>query len=237
MTKRTRTVQHHLYLYVDLVCLTIKDEQLHVLTVERQTAAAGMLAIPGGLLEDHEDLPDAAARELHEETGIKVDARAIHQIGAYGHPERDTRYGRAVSVAFMALVPHPDKPLAGSDARASKFVPVSHTQRSGVMEFDHKLIIKDACSLARRLVEDTPIATQLCGQEFTMTDLRGVYEGSLGYEVDPANFRKKVEAVDGFVDQIDYIQSQPSGAGRPARLFHRGSVKELNPPIRFRPPK
>jgi 8-oxo-dGTP diphosphatase len=235
MSKNERTVQLGTYLYVDLVCLTIFDSRLHVLTVERKTAQDGKRAIPGGLLEETENLPDAAVRELQEETGLKVDIKSVHQIGAYGAPDRDTRYGRAVTVAYLALIPNPESPLAGSDARDSKFIPFDLTQKPGVMEFDHREIIRDARRLARRLIEDTPIATQFCGREFTMTELRSVYEAILGYEVDAANFRKKVEAVDGFVEQIDYLQSQPTGAGRPARLFHRGSVKELNPPIRFRP--
>jgi 8-oxo-dGTP diphosphatase len=234
MSSKVRTVQHHVYVYVDLVCLTITDKKLHVLTVERQSAQSGMLAIPGGLLEDDEDLAEAAARELLEETGIRVDPRAIHQIGAFGHPDRDTRYGRAISIAFLALVPEPDEPFAGSDARTSRFVPFSQTQKAGVMEFDHREILKAASRLARRLLEDTPIATQFCGREFTMTDLRDVYQAVLGHEVDKANFRKKVEAARGFVEQIDFLQSQSSGAGRPSRLFKRGLAKELNPPIRFR---
>lgn len=107
MASSKRTVQHQTYVYVDLVCLTIKDRELQVLTVERQTAKKGMLAIPGGLLEDHEDLAEAAVRELREETGISLKPSEIHQIGAYGHPERDTRYGRAISVAYLALIPTP----------------------------------------------------------------------------------------------------------------------------------
>lgn len=234
MAPRTRTAQLRTYVYVDLVCLTIKDRELHVLTVERSSAAPGLLAIPGGLLEEDESPAEAAVRELYEETGLKVDARNIHQIGAYGEPGRDTRYGRAISIAYLALVPEPTRPLAGSDARASSFVPVSQTQRKGVMEFDHKDIIRDACELAERLLEDTPIAAQFCDRQFTVTDLRHVYEAILGHEVDPANFRKKVEAVKGFLVPVADVESLHSGAGRPARMYRKGSVRELNPPVRFR---
>jgi len=234
MASSKRTVQHQTYVYVDLVCLTIRDRELHVLTVERQSAEKGMLALPGGLLEEDEGLAEAAVRELREETGISVSPQSIHQIGAYGDPERDTRYGRAISIAHLALVPHPDKPLPGTDARGSSFVSYAHTQRKGTMEFDHKDIIRDARDLALRLIEDTPVATQFCDKHFTMTDLRHVYEAILGYEVDPANFRKKIEAVDGFVVQVPNIESTHSGAGRPAKMYRRGSLRELNPPVRFR---
>jgi 8-oxo-dGTP diphosphatase len=234
MAKPKRTVQHQTFVYVDLVCLTIRDRELQVLTVERETADKGMLALPGGLLEDSEGLAEAAVRELHEETGISVSPQSIHQIGAYGDPQRDTRFGRAISIAYLALVPHPDRPLPGSDARGSGFVPFALTQRKGTMEFDHRDIIRDAHELALRLIEDTPIATQFCGKNFTMTDLRNVYEAILGYTVDPANFRKKIEAVDGFVVQVPNLESTHSGAGRPAKMYRRGSLRELNPPVRFR---
>lgn len=234
MASRTRTVQLHTYVYVDLVCLTIKDRELHVLTVERSSAAPGRLAIPGGLLEDTESPAEAAVRELYEETGTKADARHIHQIGAYGDPDRDTRYGRAISIAYLALVPHPNKPMAGSDARATSFVPVAQTQRRGVMEFDHRDIIRDACSLARRLLEDTPIAAQFCDREFTVSDLRHVYEAILDHKVDPANFRKKVEAAQGFLVPVADVEALHDGAGRPARMYRKGPARELNPPVRFR---
>jgi 8-oxo-dGTP diphosphatase len=102
------------------------------------------------------------------------------------------------------------------------------------MEFDHKLIINDACQLAERLLEDTPVATQFCEKYFTITHLRTVYEAILGHKVDAANFRKKIEAVNGFVVPVGTTNSLSTGAGRPARVYKKGPSKELNPPVRFR---
>src|SRR5215468_7836736 len=59
---------------VDLVVLTIRVHELHVLLVRRRYPPyRGRWALPGGFVEAHEDLGAAAARELAEETGIRVD--------------------------------------------------------------------------------------------------------------------------------------------------------------------
>ncbi len=61
----------------------------------------GCWALPGGFVEPDEDVADAAARELEEETGIT--GFPLELFGIYGAPGRDPR-GWTVSGGFCTLI-------------------------------------------------------------------------------------------------------------------------------------
>ncbi len=84
----------------DVVLIAPFPDGLRVLLIKRANPPPGW-ALPGGFVEPSEDLPDAARRELHEETGIRI--RDLVQVGAYGRPDRDPR-GRTVSVVYGAVM-------------------------------------------------------------------------------------------------------------------------------------
>lgn len=73
----------------------------HVLLIERGgDVGDGLLALPGGYLEDYETLFDGAVRELREETQLGLAYEymvdAFDGASVYDHPERDER-GRIVT--------------------------------------------------------------------------------------------------------------------------------------------
>jgi 8-oxo-dGTP diphosphatase len=223
-------------LAVDLAVLTVHDGSLQIMLVKRGIAPyEGVLALPGGFLAStSEDLDHAAARELSEETGLEAKALHLEQLRTYGAPGRDPRQ-RVITVCYVAFSPHLPTPTAGGDARAAVLVPVEKVLRPRTqIAFDHKQIIADAVERTRSKLEYTTLAAAFCAPEFTMTDLRDVYEIVWGEELDPRNFHRKIIGVEGFlVPTGERVSRQP---GRPAALYRRGPATVLHPAmLRSRP--
>lgn len=137
----------------DTIVFTIVRGQLHVVLVERANEPfRGKWALPGGFVNQDEDLPEAAVRELAEETGVRIDPAGLSQLGVYGKPGRDPRM-RVVTVAYWTIQPGLSGLTAGSDAAAARLVSVEDAldQPDG-LAFDHVRILTDAVEQARRQI-------------------------------------------------------------------------------------
>ncbi|QPP06172.1 NUDIX hydrolase [Streptomyces bathyalis] len=237
---------------VDLVVLTVRRHALCALAVRRGEAPyEGKWALPGGFVRADEDLASAAARELAEETGLRAhdaDSPGAHleQLATYGDPDRDPRM-RVVSVAHLVLAPDLPSPTPGGDARGARWAPVDDLLGFGAgagvgdgslrhadggekaLAFDHERILAAGVERARSKIEYSSLATAFCPPEFTVGELRRVYEAVWGVALDPRNFHRKVTGTPGFL--------VPSGGtttrqgGRPAQLFRAGGATLLNPPM------
>lgn len=213
---------------VDLVVLTVRDDELSVLLVRRGIAPfKDRWALPGGFVMNDEGLLDAAERELAEETGIVTVRAHLEQLATYGAPGRDPR-GRVVSCAYLALLPDMPMPSAGSDAADASWLPVAEVLAgAAALAFDHEEILRDGLERARSKIEYTPLATAFCEPEFTVAALRRVYEAVWGVTLDPRNFHRKVTTTPGFVTATDGTTTRDGG--RPAQLYRRGDATVLHP--------
>lgn len=221
---------------VDLVVLTVRNEQMAVLAVRRGIPPyERRWALPGGFVGEREDLIDAAERELAEETGVATDRAHLEQLATYGAPGRDPR-GRVVSTAYLALLPDPPAPTAGSDAAEARWLPVEDLLRDRHrLAFDHHRILSDGVERSRAKLEYAPLAAAFCRPEFTIAELRRVYEAVWGAPLDPRNFHRKVTTTPGFVEATGKTTTRDGG--RPAQLFSGGSARLLHPAmLRPRPP-
>lgn len=121
-------------LTVDLVIVCKQS----VLLIQRGNEPfKGFWAMPGGYVEEGETIPDAATRELREETGI-TDVK-LKQMGTYGDPGRDPR-GWTATVVFTGHVAE-QCGKAGDDARNAQWFPLDKLPEQ--MAFDHSMILND----------------------------------------------------------------------------------------------
>jgi len=215
---------------VDLVVLTVRDERLCALVVRRgEPPYRDRWALPGGFVRPGENLDGAAARELAEETGIVAGSIHLEQLASYGEPDRDPRM-RVVTVAYLALAPGLPAPQAGTDAADARWRSVSDLLgRPGRLAFDHRHILRDGVERARAKLEYTNLATAFCPPQFTVAELRRVYEIVWGRSLDPRNFHRKVTDAPGFLAPT--MQTTTRDGGRPARLYEPGAVHTLHPPL------
>ncbi|PZG19501.1 NUDIX hydrolase [Micromonospora craterilacus] len=226
-----RWVPPTVLLAVDLVIFTLRESRLHVLLIQRGIEPyQGALALPGGFLShEREDLVTAAHRELAEEAGLGLDQLHLEQLGIYGLPDRDPR-GRVVSAAYLAIAPRLPEPVAGTDASQACWTPVAQALSGDAqLAFDHEQILTDGVERAREKLERSALATAFCGPTFTIVELQDVYEAVWGVRLDPRNFYRKVQSVDGFI--VPAGTSRKTEGGRPARLFRPGPRTTLHPPM------
>ncbi|MEU4771253.1 NUDIX domain-containing protein [Micromonospora sp. NPDC023644] len=219
---------------VDVVALTIRDGALHLLLIRRgQPPFEGHWALPGGFVRPDEDLTTGARRELAEETGLGGEGlRRVHleQLGSYGAPDRDPRM-RVVSIAHLAFAPDLPDPAAGTDADEAVWLPVT-ALTSRQLAFDHGRIIDDALDRARSKLEYTPLATRFLAGEFTISELRAVYETVWGHPLHAGNFHRKVLSVPGFVESTGTSTERGGARGGPrARLYRAGDARLLHPAL------
>ncbi|PSL39936.1 8-oxo-dGTP diphosphatase [Labedella gwakjiensis] len=169
----------------------------------------GRWALPGGPLASHEGLAEAAARSLSETTGLTP--RYLEQLYAFGDVDRSPG-DRVVSIVYWALVDGAEAKRAhvGQNVR---WFPADRLPR---LAFDHNAIVDYALWRLRTKVEYSDIARALLGETFTLSELRTVHEAVLQRRLDPANFRRQVDAHGRLEATGD---SRRSGAHRPARLY------------------
>lgn len=126
-----------IFVTVDIIAIDYTGEK--ILLIERKNDPfKGMWALPGGFVDENEDLIDAAHRELKEETSIEVET--LIQVGAFGKPGRDPRQ-HTVSVAFTGKASSNAKVQAADDAKEARWFDRNKLPN---LAFDHADIIKEA---------------------------------------------------------------------------------------------
>ncbi|WP_223690951.1 NUDIX hydrolase [Leifsonia poae] len=181
----------------------------------------GCWALPGGPLHLDEDLAYAAGRTLHDTTGLIP--RYLEQLYAFGDATRSGAQGvaeRVVSIVYWALVRSEEAERASVGENVRWFA----ADDLPPLAFDHNLIVEYALWRLRTKMEYSRIAHAFLGETFTLAQLREVHEAVLGRPLDPANFRRGIEASGAVVATDSYLTGTPH---RPPRLYRYNDSIDL----------
>ena len=131
----------------DAIVFTFVRNRAKVLLIERgREPYKGKWAFPGGYVEMDEELEDAAARELEEETGLT--GIALEQMHTFGTCGRDPR-GRQITVAFTGIAGSRQRTLRpGDDAAKARWFDIEKLPSE--LAFDHEEVAKFAISRLKR---------------------------------------------------------------------------------------
>ena len=138
-----------IFVTVDVTLFRKLEGEKQILLIQRLNEPfKNYWALPGGFVDEHEDLETAAKRELFEETDIQL--FQVKQIKAYGNPDRDPR-SHTISVAFYGEIDSLAVATAKDDAISVKWFSIDELP---ALAFDHSEIIRDALE---RYVYDTKL--------------------------------------------------------------------------------
>ena len=132
---------------VDAVVFKFTKKKIKLLLIERGNEPfKGKWAFPGGFVGMDEELADAVARELAEETGLtNVKLEQMHTFGKCG---RDPR-GRQITIAYMGIISRgAGRIKAGDDAAKAKWFDINNLPAN--MAFDHNEVATFAIKKLKR---------------------------------------------------------------------------------------
>lgn len=199
----------HAAITTDVVLFTIVEDDLRVLLVERVIGPCrGQWSLPSRFVRPGEDLEDAAARGLLAATGTEKEAVFLEQLATYGRPDRDPRM-RVIAVAYWGACAAVSLPSPSAGAPRAELVPVaSLEQGEAELAFDHQRIAMDGVERLRAKLEYTAVAAKFCRPQFTITELRRVYEVVWRLKLDPGNFQRKMRENRAF-KHMGTLRSKP----------------------------
>lgn len=206
---------------VDVAVMTLVDNSLSVLLVQRTGDRSGSWALPGRFVRERERLADCVAVALAEKCGLNptfLAGSSPRQLHLFDDPDRDDR-GWVMSAAHLIALPFPliAKVLASrTDLRC---VPVSEifeeSNASVQLPYGQLEIVRYATNEMQELYKQFPDPEGLLVESpFTLAELRAVHVGVLGSDWQVDTFRRHMLPLLTDLDQMTV--GRP---GRPASLY------------------
>ena len=186
----------------------------HVLSVlvwrRHRDPFAGAWALPSGPVRPNEAIGASVRRHLATQVDLAEIAH-LEQLRTLSAPHRDPSQ-RTIATAYLGLVP------STSDPRLPKHAAWLPVDQLVTMAFDHVHVVHEGVARMRSKLSYTNVGFALVPPQFTLAELRDIYEAALDQEVSVTNLQRilsrrgQLEATGGF--------GEPGGhGGRPPRLY------------------
>lgn len=197
-------------LTVDCVIFGFEENELKVLLIKSDLEVyKNKYSLLGNIVQDNEDLDDAAYRVLKQRTGM--DNVFLEQVKVFGSPGRHPG-GRVVTIAYCSLLNIRHHALKIHDNELNW-----HSVNDlPAMAFDHAQIVEAGHAWLQKRIQEHPLGFNLLPEKFSLRELQNLYEAILGVSLDRRNFRKKFASMDLLIDINEMEQDVPH---RPGKLY------------------
>jgi 8-oxo-dGTP diphosphatase len=197
------------------------SDQLKLLLFPRKVEPfAGEWSLIGGMVSETEDLQIAAARILKSFTGLEE--VFLEQLSVFGKSQRDPG-GRVISILYWSLIKLDAMRKVTPNIHGAKWFSLD---RLPDLVLDHQnmvnLGIKKLLSNARM----SPIGFELLPEQFTLPQLKKLYDAIYQQCIDDRNFRKKILSTNLLV-RLDLKDKSTSKKGAFLYKFNKNKYEAL----------
>jgi ADP-ribose pyrophosphatase YjhB (NUDIX family) len=235
-------------LSVNCVIVGFHERTLKVVVNKVMVGDNMLMVLPGGYVNQKEDLSEAVERIVKESTGLEN--MLFRQFDVFGKASRsfanelaqkaDLQSGsdqmlldwiskRFISLCYIAFVDYRTIDLKPTEFfESARWFPL---EQAGMLAMDHGDILLSAQEFLLKEMPYTPIASNLLPAQFTLPDLQALMEAILLRNIDRPNFRRKTLST-GILEKVGVDNT---GKRRPADIyrFKNGKNTTLMDEFRF----
>jgi len=207
---------------VDCIIFGFDGNHLKALLIKRGfEPEKGCWSLMGGFVGKDENADEAAARVLHDLTGMK--SIYMEQLYTFSDVKRDSA-GRVVSIAYFALINIADYDEQLQREHEAKWFSLNKIPS---LIFDHKRMVLKAKEMLRHKVASHPIGFELLPSKFTLPQLQSLYEAIYETPFDKRNFTKKMLSL-GILNKLNEKEKESSRKGAFYYVFDTVKYQKLH---------
>lgn len=219
-------------LSVNCVIVGFHERRLKVVVNTIETGENILMVLPGGYVNQIEDLSGAVARVVKESTGLEN--ILFRQFDVFGKASRsfgkelainsglqsgsdqmmmDWVSKRFISLCYIAWVDFRTIDLKPTEFfESAQWLPMD---QAGILAMDHGDILLSAREFLLKELPYTPIISNLLPAQFTLPDLQSLMEAILQRNIDRPNFRRKILSM----GMLEKVGLDNTGKRRPADIY------------------